>query len=138
MPTLAEVRDMVDAFIAARQATVQTRQENYLTSNGRYWQGLRTHTIDPAHTTATDGSIVGDRLGLKPTDISSTWLDVLPEWLTELFPSCIRVDSYLGPSGHGWLLILTAAHNGITYLKVINVGPESWRARAWVQNVSGM
>jgi hypothetical protein len=133
VPTLNQVRNAIDNWVTNRWATVVARQENYRANKGRYWQGLRTHLVPPAHANNTDGSRVGDNLNANPTDQFESWLAVFPEWLTELLPACVRVDVYDGPSGQGWVLIVEATHNGNLWRRRVNVGPETSHALPWTQ-----
>jgi hypothetical protein len=137
MPTLNQIRTAIDNFVDNRWPTIVARQENYRTNQGRYWQGLKTHLVAPAHTSSTDGSKVGDLLDQSPDDQGefSTWLNVFPEWLSDLLPALIKVDVYDGPQGQGWTLTVEATHNGNLWRRVVNVGPESYRAKAWTQVV---
>jgi hypothetical protein len=135
LPTLTQVRDTIDTFVTNRWPTIVARQENFRTNRGRYWQGLFTHTLAPAWTSAADGSSLGDRLSEGPGDQFSTWLNVFPEWATELLPARVRIDVYDGPDGQGWVVTVEATHNGNLWRRVVNVGPESYRAQPWTQVV---
>lgn len=133
MPTLNQMRNAADTFLANKWPTIVARQENFRANRGRYWQGLRTHTTVPAHTNSTDGSKLGDRLNEGPGDQFSTWLNVFPEWLSELLPVTVWIDVYDGPEGHGWVGGIEATHNGNLWRRTQNVGPESWRTQGWHQ-----
>lgn len=134
MPTLVQMRNAVDTFVTNKWPTIVARQENFRANRGRYWQGLTTHLTPPAHTSSADGSVVGDRLAQSPDDQQfSTWLNVFPEWLAEVLPATVRVDTYDGPEGMGWVLTVEAIHNGIRWSRSQNVGPESHRTQGWHQ-----
>lgn len=135
MPTLNQMRNAIDNFVTTRWPTIVARQENFRTNRGRYWQGLPTHLTCPAHTNSTDGSKTGDRLEESPDDQGafSTWLNVFPEWLSDLLPACVRVDVYDGPQGEGWVLTIEATHNGTLWRRSQNVGPEGHRTQGWHQ-----
>ncbi len=124
---------MVDAFITNQWPTIQARQDTFRTNAGRYWQGLMTHTASPAHTNAADGSALGDRLAFGPSGQASTWLDMFPEWASELLPAAITIDVYESAQGHGWTLRVQAQHNGVEWRRVVNVGSETQRVEAWRQ-----
>jgi len=131
MPTLAAVRTTVDNWLAARWPVVTARQDAYFANHGRYWQGLRTHLAIPSHTNSTDGSAVADRLAEHPTDQASSWLDVLAEWSGVPIAAAVVMAAYEGPLGHGYVGTVILLHNGTTYLRRQNVGPESYRTEAW-------
>lgn len=131
MPTLSQLRDRVDAFIADKWPTLVARQENFRANRGRYWQGLRTHTIVPQHDNGKDGSSAGDRLAATPNDHFENWLNVFPEWDGVPIPCSLTVDTYDGPGGMGWVAKIEVSFNGKTYERAGNVGPESYRAFGW-------
>lgn len=133
MPTLNQMRNAIDTWVTNRWPTVVARQETYFGNHGHYWQGLRTHLVVPAYTNQIDGSKLGDRLALSPTDQPSSWVDVLPEWVAELLPVTLEIHVYDGPRGKGWVAILEATHNGTLYRRAQNVGPETWMPHAWRQ-----
>lgn len=131
MPTLAKMRDAIDTFLANKWPTIVARQQNFYANRGRYWQGLKTHIVCPAHTNGQDGSKAADRFDDGPTDQFSTWLNVFPEWVSELLPCCIWIDVYKGPDGEGWVANVEATHEGVMYRRSQNVGPESHRTKPW-------
>lgn len=131
MATLAQLRTRVDDWLAARWPTVLARQDAFFTNRGRYWQGLITHTVIPAHTTAVDADVVADRLAMHPTDQAQSWLDVLAELSGIVFPAALVMDVYDGPQGKGYVATIFVRHNGTLYSRSQNVGPESFRTQAW-------
>jgi len=131
MPTLTEVRDIADAWLAARWPTVQTRQETYASNhNGRYWQGLRSHSSIPID--AIDS--FADLLDSHPTDQVSSWNDALPGLPTN-WPVLFVMDVYDGPQGMGYVGSVYVYHTNTdrTYSRSRNEGPETWRTVAWHQ-----
>lgn len=133
MPTLTQIRNAIDNFVTNKWPTIVARQENFRANRGTYWQGLATHTSCPSHSNSTDDSKLGDRLNETPSDQFATWLNVFPEWVTELLPACVKVDVYDGPQGQGWVLTVEAIHNGTLWRRSQNVGPESHRTQGWHQ-----
>lgn len=131
MATLAQLRTRVDDWLAARWPTVLARQDTFFANRGRYWQGLITHTVVPAHTTAADADTVADRLSFKPTDQAQSWLDVLAELSGIAFPAALAVDVYDGTQGKGYVATIFVRYNGTIYTRSKNVGPESYRDVAW-------
>lgn len=133
MATLVQMRSAVDAWLDGKFPTIVARQENYRANRGSYWQGLRTHSSPPAYTNAKDGSSLGNRLGIHPTDQFEDWLAVFPEWASEALPVSVWVDVYDGPTGKGWAIGVEATYDGILWRRVKNVGPETHREVAWSQ-----
>jgi hypothetical protein len=131
--TLAEVRTKVDNWLAPRWQVVQDRQAAYFAANGRYWQGLRTHTFDLEYTSTVDAEAQADALDSAPTDQIENWLAVFPEFGVTPIPAVLIVDVYDGPLGHGYVAQLWVKFNGNIYTRSAQVGPEDWRAAGWQQ-----
>lgn len=131
MATLIQLRNRVDAWIDARLPAVQAMQEAFRASHGRYWQGLKTHSKPPEHTTAEDVDADPDGLDEKPTDEQETWRTSFPALASIKFPASLTCDTYSGPGGHGYVLTVRVSHNGKTYSRAINVGPETDRSYGW-------
>lgn len=128
--TLLQIRDYVDAWLVARWPTVVARQQNYFANKGRYWQGLKTHTIEPSHETNVVERLA-DRLDQSPTDQFENWRNVFPEWDGEGLPAAFQVDVYDGPDGKGWVLTVWVRIRGTVYTRAQNVGPQSYRTYGW-------
>jgi hypothetical protein len=131
MANLAQLRTRVDAWLADKWPTVVARQQNFFANRGRYWQGLKTHTIDPAHTNSTEGDSIPDQLNANPTDQFENWSTVFPEWDGVAIPCAVQCDVYDGPEGKGWVATIWIRFNGTLYSRSQNVGPESHRTEAW-------
>lgn len=43
------------------------------------------------------------------------------------------IDEYKGPYGVGYVLRSSYAMSGSKWIRAINVGPEYWRNRAWIE-----
>jgi hypothetical protein len=134
--TVAQLQSYVDARVTERLGTITSRQTTYLGTNGRYWQGLATHAAVPAHRLNAEGDAVSDRYTSKPTDQAETWQAVFPEWAAERFAASLTSDVYDGPQGKGYTLTASVRHEGVTYRRAWNTGPEAWRAHGW-QAVTG-
>lgn len=137
MATLNQLRTRVDAFLAAKWPTIVARQDNFFANRGRYWQGLRTHTIIPAHTNTITGDAVADRLADNPADAFENWLAAFPEWEGIGLPCAVQVDSYESDAGKGWVATLYVTYSGVTYRRSRNVGPLSALTKAWEVVPSG-
>lgn len=134
MATLINTRNAIDAFLTNKSSLLTTRQEAWRTANGRYWQGLWTHTSAPTHTNATDGSAAPTSFSSSPTDQIDRWLDRFNEWAAENMPCRVRIDVYQAPNGHGWTVTVQMIHTGQTWTRVVHMaGPQTSRERAWVQ-----
>lgn len=125
--TAAQIRQKADDALTPLWNSIRTRQAVYASNhNGRYWQGLRTHTACPA-----DGTEVApDALTSKPSDIDLNWTQT---GLTMPSVLCftIRVDAYDGPSGRGFTGTAEVTINGQVWERTANDGPETWRAHGW-------
>lgn len=129
MPTPSEIRDTADAWLAARWPTILNRQATYASNhNGRYWQGLITHTTIPVD--AIDA--LADQLNNHPTDQNVSWNQAIPG-LPVNWPIAIVMDVYDGPDGTGFCGTVYVYITQLSRLfsRSQNVGSETWRTRPW-------
>lgn len=131
MPTLQNVKDKVDAFLADRWPIVRDRQIAYYDAHGRYWQGLKSNINIPAHTTTKYGDDFPDNLASVPTDQVETWMDFLPEIDGVEIPAVLIFDVYSGPIGDGFVATIIAKYNDVIYRRSHNYGPETWKTIGW-------
>lgn len=126
MPTLAQIRQAVDDRLVTLWGVIQARQDNYAANhNGRYWQGLYSHSITPA-----DGLEVVPTIGLTcPTDQQGEPYPLAIR--TALLPMALRIDVYDGPEGTGYVATVYVTVQGVTYTRAAQVGPETWRQYGW-------
>lgn len=102
-------------------------QAMYYAWNTRYWQGLPTHSQIPDVAAPS----VPDMAASHPTDQPESWLDVdiyLPDPMSIL----MRVDTYRGPGGDGYVAVSQVIVSGTLWQRSINVGPETWRSKSWL------
>jgi hypothetical protein len=128
VPTLAEIRDTVDARLATLGTAIQSREDTYAAAhNGRYWQGIRTHSITPA-----DGNTALPDIGTTcPTDqLGVPWPVAIRNTAIEM---ALQIDVYDGPLGVGYQATVYVTVLGNTYFRTQQVGPETWRQRGWAQ-----
>lgn len=129
MPTLQEIRDTADAWLAARWPTVQNRQALYASNHsGRFWQGLVTHSNFP--TDAIES--LADRLDDHPTDQPETWNNAINNLPTN-WPLALTMDVYNGPQGWGYVasVYVYVSQLDKVFSRSQNVGAEVWRTQAW-------
>ena len=131
MANLTQTKNTVNTYVNGKLAGMVTQQDTYLASNGKCWQGTKTHTIVPTHTSAVSGAIVPDRLASAPSDQGASWLTYYSSMATDLMPASLVVHTYDGPSGKGWIVTADMIFNSIRYRKVWNTGPEAYRAYDW-------
>ena len=152
MPTLAQVRNKVDDWLTdAVWPVIVTRQGIYKDGvvdhyeddgeggqypvyssqpHGTYWQGLKTHAIEPDHVTADYADTVPDLLDGQPSDQPVSWTDWIPEINTSM-PCAFVIDVYDGLDGQGFVASVYARYNGTLYSRSQNSGPETWRTVDW-------
>ena len=133
MPSLQQVRNRADDWLADRWGVVQARQAAYAAQHGgRYWQGLRCLSVEPLHTTASFADIVPDLLTSRPTDQAESWLDFLPEIENVAIPAVVIFDVYENSDGWGYVATVMTKHNDVIYRRSQNgAGSETWRKEAW-------
>jgi len=125
------LRRASDRFLAKEWARIQARQSAYFTTKGKYFQGLPTHASAPVHTDSAFPTPAPDRLTTKPTDQAEDWLSQFSEWNGMAMPSLVRMDVYDGPQGKGYVVTVEAFRGTQRWRRSINVGPETYRGRAW-------
>jgi len=128
-PSPSELMAKVDSLIVQFLPTAISWQTTYsATHGGRFFQGLRSHSVIPA-----DGADVApDQLASHPTDQADTLASF---WnggrLPSKTPFAVTVNVYDGPDGRGFEVVISFVSGGVTYVRVVNVGPESYREQAW-------
>lgn len=127
MATLAQIRTKVDNWLTARWPTLVNLQETYFTNHGRYFQGLITHTTEPAD----DIDSPPNRLLVKPTDQIEHWGDFTT--LPATMPAALVIDVYNGPHGSGWQATVFVRVLDNVYMRTQQVGAETWRNSTWRQ-----
>lgn len=124
--TLAQIRTLVDDWLAPKWVTVQTRQAEFRTANGHYFQGLITHAgIVPA-----DGTdLATNNTAVTPTDQPEPWSVLVT--LPAVAPCALRLDVYHGPLGDGYAATVFVKVLTKYYARTVQVGPETGRVAAW-------
>lgn len=118
--------DDINVEVSTWLTTANAYQSSYYQAHYTYQQVLWSHTIAPSVSTAPDNLLA------RPDDQIATGQDF---WLGANLPAAtayrVRVDVYNGPAGPGYVVILEAVVSGQSWLKMINVGPETWRSTEW-------
>lgn len=119
-----------DAQIDVLLPYLDQYQADYHAANGQYYQALASHASAPDVPTPPDG------LSSAPTDQSANlayfWQSAaLPEALAWSF----KIDTYSGEYGDGYVLTVAADIDGEIWNRLINYGPDTWRASEWYQVV---
>tara|TARA_R110000751_G_scaffold289780_1_gene396063 strand:- start:250 stop:651 length:402 start_codon:yes stop_codon:yes gene_type:complete len=118
----------IDSGIDTYLPIIVQLEEKHLAENGEYWQGLFTHSNPPIN----ESSEAPDQLGKSPTDQESSWNDIAGGTIPAEMLSRIRIDTYVSPSGQGFVVIAEKIIDGKTYSKSYNVGPELERSTEWI------
>ena len=154
MPSLNQVKGRVNTYLEDTVwPVIVTRQEIYKDGvidhyeddgeggqypvyssqpHGTYWQGLKTHAIEPDHVTDDYADTLPDLLDGQPSDQPVSWTDWIPEINTAM-PCAFVIDVYDGPSGQGFVAAVYARYNGTLYSRSQNSGPEGYRTVNWHQ-----
>lgn len=135
---VAGVESTIDAaYSGTYEPMIRAQQAAYLAANGRYWQGLITHTAYPK-----DGAtVVPDNLAAKPSYEALDWLDLnYPKdglGNPVAIASQAEIHQYLSVDGPGYVVIIRwqASDTLNVYERSVNYGPtsEDWRTRGWRQ-----
>jgi len=128
--TLNQLRNEIDSRLENLWPKIVTRQENYLASNGRYWQGNFTQDTIPSAVTADVlyPESVPTTSNVPPSE-QGTWANIQNFPLTICYRA--RIDNYDGPQGKGFVGTVQVKFNGTIYERSQNHGPEPWRIQAW-------
>lgn len=118
--------EYVDAQINVMLPRLDKFQAEYFEINKRYYQALTSTTTVP------NVPVVPDQIEVSPTDQVETlaffWdASSLPDTLAWSF----RIDTYSGPDGDGYVLTIATTVKNETWMRVINYGPDTYRAVDW-------
>jgi len=127
-PASPAALEYYDAQINVLLPRLEAYQADYYAANGFYYQALASNS------TAPDVPIPPDGLSNAPSDqaenLAYFWNDAaLPSELAWSF----RIDTYSGPDGDGYVLVIATELDGGTWMRSINYGPDTWRASEWYQ-----
>lgn len=108
--------------------SVASFQEIFKQQYGRYAQ-----TLSPYLQSPTDGKaeLPTNLLKSPNAGVSADTLWVLAD--LDAFPAEVWINVYDGPTGQGYEMNFRAAFNKSLYQRVINIGPEKWRERGWME-----
>jgi hypothetical protein len=121
----------IDQELVSLWPLVVAKQAQYYGNNGRFFQGLYTHT-----TTPTDGNQAEpDRLWAHPTDQGESWLALNIERLGPLqyLPFALWMDAYKAPGGDGFVACVEVVIQGRLGRRCQNYGPETQRTHDWIE-----
>jgi hypothetical protein len=124
-----ETFPLIDQVIGNYLPRLASYQASYVIANGRYFQGLWSHSAVPDES----ASLEPDQLTLRPTDQLE---DFAAMWLTVRIaqgrlPLRFRIDVYNGPCGQGYVILIEVTRLGQIFTRAINVGCETWRDIPW-------
>ena len=126
MATLQQIKDAVDTKLATLWAAIQSREDTFFAANGRYFQGLRTHSVTPADGVTALPDIgttvpVGQPGAPWPVAIRNTAMEM-----------AIQIDVYHAPGGQkGYQATVFVTVAGRLWARAQQVGPETWRVMGW-------
>lgn len=115
-----------DNLMADALSHIAVKQQEFFSSNNRYFQGLPTHLIPVIEATPTSPDLITN----SPSDFNVKWRTIFPS-LPLLLPAQIFIDYYNGPLGKGYIVNLRVRVGTDIRSKTINVGPEIFRAHNW-------
>ena len=127
MADVQAILGQIDAGIQGYMPTIIDLQNQFYQNTGQYMQGLFTHSSPPVD----ESTSPPDRLSDHPTDQAISWGDLPDGVVPNQMLSRIRIDVYISPISHGFVLVAEKNINGITYEKSYNVGPDDHRNSDW-------
>jgi len=118
----------IDAEVDAWLDDVMFWQLDYRQNHPAYYQMLWSHATAPDHLTPA----APDYLGAGPDDQGETGWNL---WLDNNLPSTtnyrLKIDTYNGMSGEGFVVVVETTVSGETWQKAINFGNETYRGHSW-------
>ena len=133
---IPEILNDIDTRFVQYEAVIKATQKAYLNDNGKYWQGLWTHSDTPSSESAPDS------LSDSPTDQEVSWLDMLSAYPNISFPetmlSRMRIDTYEDSSGHGYVVILERDVGSDTWRKMVNMKGSKIVSNEWGKLTGGL
>ena len=127
MANVQEILSQIDNGLEQYLPVIAQIQEGYYSKNGRYAQGLFTHSTPPID----ENMEPPDQLDLKPEDQDEAWEDLAASVIPATMLSRMRIDTYRSPAGHGYVVVLEKIINNETYERSHNVGPETAKSHDW-------
>lgn len=125
MPTLAQIKATIESRLTSRLADIAQKQSAFFVEHGRYWQGLETSSAAPA-----DGvDVTPDRVDSRADGESKSWQDM--GGLPPMLGSQLRVDTYDGPQGKGYVFVARIRVAGQLHERRWNFGPDMTQEADW-------
>ncbi|MDV2479218.1 MAG: hypothetical protein RX317_03120 [bacterium] len=121
MPIPSQLKTKIDGRLGLLLTHLEARQDAYFTAHGRYFQGIKTHTVLPKG--EIDEETPPDRTR-KPTDQAEDWNGagiILPAKM----PFALAMDVYDGPRGKGWSARVEVEHQGREFARRVGFGPDA-------------
>jgi hypothetical protein len=102
-------------------------QYQYYITNGRYYQALESHSAAPDVPTVPDG--IEQSPTDQPESLALFWEGYAN--LPDVLAWALRIDTYSGPDGEGYVLTVSTVINGEVWQRSINYGPDASRNAEW-------
>lgn len=124
-PTLA----YYDAQIRVLMPRLETFQADYHNATGKHYQALQSHTTPPSVPAEPDQ--LSGNPDDQADDLAYFWDNYahLPPQIAWAF----AINTYSGPAGDGYVLVVTADVDDALWTRAVNVGPEDWRTFDWTE-----
>jgi hypothetical protein len=134
MPTITTVRNQCNNLVNGNVLTrVAAHCDTIRFNRGDYPQLLSTHTWDniPRHTNLVSGNSIPDNLNNLPPGENVKWNDIITEFLSTALPCAFELNAYGAEGIRGYELGMRFFHAGRMFVRVLNIGPESYREHDW-------
>lgn len=123
-----ELIALADVQLHEIQLQLELLQSARLAGGGELLQLPSTHEKPPAHSSAGE-------LELTPPDLTrrvgiDSWYSNQIKVPADMAAS-VRVDTYRGPAGAGYVLAAEMLVDGVRWQRAINIGPEAGRELPW-------
>lgn len=103
---------------------IEDRQLDFFSFHGYFFQGLPTHTTPPNTQSFPDNAYT------HPTDQPITWYEFLLDDMPDNMPCSFRIDTYDGPTGRGYDIVLEYSDQSRAQQLVVCARTESRGAQS--------
>ena len=136
MPDKPSVLDDIDSGFEQWIPVIKNAQKKYYKDNGKYWQGLWTHSEAPS------GTVEPDSLEDTPTDQDGSWSDIVSAGeinFPETMISRLAINVFQNIDGHGYTMVVERQDGTDTWRKSITVqsGKEDY-TEGWYTLSTGL
>jgi hypothetical protein len=116
MPDYPPQLNSINGWINSNKPALDTMQDDYLVSHGRYMQAIRSHSVIPTAGSATQPDQLNSKPHYQAESLQSLGVSHGP------LEFAYEIHQHVGPLGAGWTMILRSIVAGVTWIRRIGNG----------------